>query len=370
MKQLEHLQYCELVLRTRSPLFIGSGDKYAKYSYLFDDKSRQVSIIDEDRLFECLVSAGRRMVDSYEAFVLGRHGGMESFFRNNRFSPADISRVTRYKVSAADALIPGESLKDIFAFMRNANGAAYIPGSSLKGALRTALLVERVRAAKKGNWPFHVDAKNQGNRIRLLEGEYLNELNLKLKNGVRANAPINDIMRGVMVSDSETISDDKMILCAKIDVTPQGVTNSINTCRECVRPGTDIRFRLTLDQSVLKGGITMESLRKTIQAYSDAYQQLYLKHFAKADALCDVSYDGALVLGGGAGYFSKTLTYPYLGYEAGFDDALYVMQKFQAKEIAQKHLGAEWMGIAPHMLKCTKYNGKLYPYGVCEVVLE
>lgn len=40
MKELGHLQVYDLILRTRTPLFVGSGKKYVKKEYLFDPKSK------------------------------------------------------------------------------------------------------------------------------------------------------------------------------------------------------------------------------------------------------------------------------------------------------------------------------------------
>ena len=42
MKELGRLQVYDLILKTRTPLFVGSGKKYVKKEYLFDPKGRCV----------------------------------------------------------------------------------------------------------------------------------------------------------------------------------------------------------------------------------------------------------------------------------------------------------------------------------------
>ncbi|MFR6027497.1 MAG: hypothetical protein ACLUMK_13495 [Christensenellales bacterium] len=59
-------------------------------------------------------------------------------------------------------------------------------------------------------------------------------------------------MRGIQISDSR-LHDRNMMLTLKTDSAVNGQTHAINLCRECVAPGTRIRFALTLDQSILKG---------------------------------------------------------------------------------------------------------------------
>ena len=53
MKELGHLQVYDLILRTRTPLFVGSGKKYVKKEYLFDPKGRRASFLKEDAFFSC-----------------------------------------------------------------------------------------------------------------------------------------------------------------------------------------------------------------------------------------------------------------------------------------------------------------------------
>lgn len=369
MKQLGHLQQFEIVLKTRSPLFIGSGSAYCKHEYCYHPGKKIVSILNQDAFFRLLIECN--YIDLYESFVLGQYKNLYDFLgRQCRFSAKQIEQITKYQVSAADAISEHKPLKEIHAFTRDINGNAYVPGSSLKGALRTVLLYDMISSEKKGEWPFTENVSKKSSALmHKLEGSYLNSLSLnKMNSGEIKNDPVNSIMRGISVSDSRLISDSQMILCQKIDVLPDGKQNNLNLCRECVKPCTEIYFTVTLDQSVLKNTITEKTISQAIQKYILFYEKQFVNRFKQPANNAEVNYEHSIVLGGGSGYFSKTLTYAYLGANKGLEESSKIMRTLFSKN--KLHDIDTEIGISPHMLKYTKYEGKLYPYGICEVMIR
>ena len=128
-----------------------------------------------------------------------------------------------------------------------------------------------------------------------------------------------------------------------------------------------MRFKLTLDQSVLRGIITAESLMRSIRTFDSFYEKTYLKHFAAPCNVADFSYDDALLLGGGAGFLSKTLIYPYLGEKEGLHASIDILDSAFRKHY---HKEDRECGISPRTIKYASYGGKLYPYGLCEVKIS
>ncbi len=340
----------ELRLTARSPVCVGGGTSYQKNEYLFDPRTKRVSILDRDAFIALMVHKG--LEDAYEAFILGG-GRLDRFLREQcRLSEAEIGSITRYTVSAADALTAEGPLREIVAFQRDPQGRAYIPGSGVKGALRTAYLVGQI--LKEG-------AAQSG---AFSEARYLNRL---AYNERRREDAVNDLFRGVRVADSAPLPDEAMILAGKVDVTPDGAAHSINLCRECLRPGEEVRFSLTLDQSLLQGRITAEGLRQSIAAFSDYYRKTYLRHFARPAQDSGEDYRDCLLLGAGAGFFAKTVTYPYYGEQRALEKTAQLMQQ---KFRQGRHERDRERGISPHTLKYTRYGGRLYPFGVCGVELR
>lgn len=72
------LQVYNLVLTTRAPLFIGDGKTILKKFYLYDSRTNQVSIFDEEKFFSLLFR--KNLVDPFEKFMLGRFDNLFTFF--------------------------------------------------------------------------------------------------------------------------------------------------------------------------------------------------------------------------------------------------------------------------------------------------
>ncbi len=347
MIQLEHLQVYDLTLTVKTPIFVGSGTCYCKHEYMYDSWNQKVYIVNQDALFTLLLE--RDLIDRYENFILRKDKkNLHSFLKTEcGCSEDDIHSLVQYSLSAKDALKAKESLKEIHAFQRNADGRAYISGSSVKGALRTVYLLHCILADKGRHGEFS-------------EPKYLHTLSCK---GQKKEDALNSIFRGIQISDSIPIGDDSMILAGKYDISTKGNENKVNVCRECVKPGHRIHMKLTLDQSILKGKIKKEILLQSIREFSEYYQKTYVPHF---EAPSTQTMQNCLILGGGAGFFSKTLTYPYYGEQEGLKRVAENMCHFRNHHHEQDKI----LGISPHMMKYTKFGGKLYPFGLCEVDIE
>lgn len=369
MIRSEHLDVYNVRLTTRAPLFIGSGKSYVKKEYVFlsprvtRSPQARVLLLDEHRLFRLLVERNR--IDQYETFMLGAQTDLYQFLTVDcRLTLQEILSLSRCTIDTGDALDASHSLKEIFAFVRDGNDCVYVPGSSLKGAIRTAFLTDAVlREGPEGHTAARLHSKG-------FEGDYINTLSLKKdRDGVAVNDAVNSMFQGIRLSDSLPVSDKAMMLAGKVDADIHGETHRINLCRECIRPGTELRFKLTLDRSVVDPAITGESLLGAIRRFDRFYESCWLKHFTPPRNAADVSYQDALLLGGGAGYPTKTLTYPYLGESAALYEVISVLSQIRAFQ-KHRHDRDREIGISPRTMKYAQYRGKLYPYGLCEVSIS
>ena len=354
MKQLGHLQEYTLTLTTKAPVFVGSGVVYEKMDYIFDAARKTVSFIDQTRFFQLLID--RDLIDKYEFFILNKRptDTIRYFLKNIcKLDTKTINSLIVNRVSAADALDENHSLKEIQAFIRRADGRAYIPGSSLKGCLRTVLLTNMLLRDSNKAEPIN---------IKQLESKYLHTLQITNKQ----SDMVNSVMRGISISDSEPIDEKNMILASKIDSFPDGFENRINVVRQCIAPETKITFRLTLDQNILSGANILTKLREAIRAFDAFYIQEYNSYFAIKKEFEDLFRDDFIVLGGGSGFFAKNLIYPL--YAPNHAKAVETV----SKSMQQKHKHGRDIeyGISPRTFKITEFDRFAYPIGLCQVTIQ
>jgi CRISPR-associated protein Csm5 len=131
-----------LSIQVLSPLHIGDGGRLRRKQ--FARSGNQVVIAEEARLL-ARVQTSPRLLDSFLQFCQNPNQSLEEFLRDYRIQPAEVGYALRAQ---------GAVGVEVYTFVKGADGRPYLPGSSLKGALRSALLraslladPERLRAA-------------------------------------------------------------------------------------------------------------------------------------------------------------------------------------------------------------------------------
>ncbi len=356
-------QNYKVILTTLSPVFIGSGNSIDKSEYLYDKINKQVVIFKRKDLLTGLEQMD--LLDKYCDAVLTSKFSLEKFFYDN-----NVKRYNKWISHRIDssAVVDGEhSLKNILCFIKDAYGVPYIPGSSLKGAIRTAMLNSKIakmnlddekkQLLQTLNYTSKGDLRRKVNSI---EVKAFNTLDRKSGEDNKSNA-VNDIFSKMLISDSEPVENCKLILCDKVDVTLRGEEKTVSSVvRECLPPNTKITFTLSIDTEYF----SIENIRACIAERFESYRKNYLDFFDKADV---DKYTAAnnIVLGGGAGFQSKTVTYELLGKDKGLE----FTRNFMCANFRNgKHENDKI--ISPHTRKTTEYDGKLFDMGVCRIDFE
>lgn len=358
-----HLSTYDLTLITRAPLFVGSGAVIKKTGYLLGNTGNRITVLDTDKLLWHLASNG--FAEQYESFVLSGQTNMYRFLTQEcGLSRSELNGLSLYQVNVANVLDNTHSLKEIRQITRTADNRVYIPGSSLKGALRTALLLGPIAKAAPG------PQEHLYREYKFREGKYTNTL--RYVNDVKGKAvgEVASVLQGIRISDSAPVSNRYITLASKVDAATNGETNKLNVVWECIAPGTELHFKLTLDHSVLDGcffngkrGIDVDIIRSAICDFAAYYRKQYMTKFQKPAGSIDINCPNAIWLGGNAGYFSKTLSYPYWK-----DRALDEVSSYMASSFPRhKHKFDKEHQISPHTLSYAQCGGKLYPMGLCEV---
>lgn len=118
-----------LALECLSPVHIGSGDRLGPLDFVRDG-SRLV-VVDQGKLEQRLMKSPA-LLDAYVRLCESDRPQLADFFRTNRIQAAEVAR---YVLRS-----PGSVGREVFSFIKTPGGGAYVPGSSIRGAIRSALL--------------------------------------------------------------------------------------------------------------------------------------------------------------------------------------------------------------------------------------
>ena len=372
-----YLKTYKVEIRTLAPLFIGEGKTIGKKEYLYS--RGMVLVPDVEKMYRAICK--KRLERQFTDFLMNSSDRRDlgAWMRDCGVTPAEYTPWIRYRLEGGDHLTTGKRPMEILTFYKDAYGFPYVPGSSLKGMLRTILLAYEVMNGSgtglKQSLPEEVKDPGKGrnrNTFLLLEQknletEVFHTLNRTDARGkpVRQTDAVNDCLSGLIVSDSHPLDLKVLTLCQKLDVRLDGTCNGINILRECVKPDTRITFSLTIDETLCPYSI--EEIRKAVDTFSDMYYELFLSRFPHTDR----PSSDTVWLGGGAGYFTKTVVYPLLGRDQGLRTTVDIYRKTMSEKIFNEHGHGKdvRLGISPHILKTTQYQGKSYEMGKCRLMV-
>ena len=362
----EFLQRYKVVLRTLTPVFIGSGERISKKEYIYFSKTKEVLIPNMNSLFSDVLQRG--LEKEFEKYMLHESQPLLVWMRSVGYTEKEIRSLCGLSMDCSDALDNLNRPVAIQRFMKDSLGRPYIPGSSLKGALRTCLLANKILTEKenyknvaaeiRGNNPWKDGRKKyflstEKNTVEKIAFQTLT------KKDDYFNA-LNDELRVLRIVDSNPIPIEQLILCQKVDKGLEKGKNALNILRECLRPGTEVEFDMVIDSKELS--LSKGQIENAIAKVYSFYSEVYVNKFTKMPNRNDCIY-----LGGGCGYGTKTVLNELLD---DSDRVKYVSDMMHSKFPKHGHRNDVRKGVSPHMLKCTRYNGKLYEMGKCSIRIE
>ncbi len=200
-------QKFEIKIETITPVSVTNGDTLSPYTdFVYDEQLEKVHIIDKQKIASAILLADKvndsNLMDEYIQLI-------QNSFQNNR-SEFDLKkfleRHDKLNLNAEDysaiSLIPnGIQLKDrqeIKCIVKDARGA-FIPGSSLKGAIKMTLLYGWFKNVKQGKKAFQQiirEIKNTFEKCRR-DIEYLDGLAQKKRSSYDDRRKIKDIKRNL-----------------------------------------------------------------------------------------------------------------------------------------------------------------------------
>jgi CRISPR-associated protein Csm5 len=324
-----------LTVRILSPVVIGTGERCNPMGFFVADDGR-VWVVDERKFIEVLIERG--LAEGFRIWLEGqlqqnRRPNLKGFFDAKEILGEEKSAEKKTEILQASVayVLPLVSLRQrMLRFnlcLKTPDHRPYIPGSELKGAIRTAVLakmlnddVNLLRQLAQNLRPN----MTRGQMNALWQG---NEWLLLRRNQNDRDAH-NDLFRGIAISDSEPLPTDALRIYAAKRL---NMSRDVTVFVEAIAPNSETKVTLSVacpDRWLQAIGLTDKAgwldwtkLAHALYEHSNAILDFIAKKFparefpqvqAKAQKLKEQNKpDEPLVcLGWGQGFLSITMTEP------------------------------------------------------------
>lgn len=331
-------------IKTLTPLHIGGkeGAILPMEYVLFNQKCYCLS---EDRLSRMLLQ--QNQLDNFLIAIQGNDFNLKSFLKEKGYLNEDFLNCVSLYHSNCNIIFN----REIRPFVRNAYSQAFIPGTSIKGVLRTAIMYAILQKLDSSTRRRLLDdfVKNRlgeykrdprGQRgYRWFQEKFKQWFAQKLDQDIfqrftlrehqKKYDPHTDILRSIKVSDSNPINKDSLnieeikIFSAQSNQSPK----IWSIYAECVPEGVEFEFGLKIDQAILKDfeqrnkttrlGLSFmeiaEIINHPLEAANTMAQELYQeeKEFFSQELRCPklmaLQYKPNLRLGWGSGLLGTSM---------------------------------------------------------------
>ena len=358
------LQFHNIQLEILSPVHIGDGSTISKKEYFYDKFNKKIKIFDIPALFSIFTKKGITAENEMIEYLLDKSNSVELLQLLRKYS-INANEYVRYQLDTSASNEYDLKKREINSFVKDSYGLPYIPGSTLKGLLKSAIISYRIH--------------NDVDLCRNIKNEIIDAVKYDRANkkylAQKINSKIEAIFdseiidketsekkifkgfSGLIVSDSGPITDrNPLILAQKVDYSLEKKRGSLPIYKESLRPGIKVDFSLTLDTHALR--ISVDYIKDAINFYQkEAYNNFY-KEYGRGEESSDIIW-----LGGGAGFTSKTVIYQLFGQDA-YRICNEIFYKTLGEKTYNKHKHYEYRDdMTPHTCKCTIYKDELFDMG-------
>lgn len=260
-----------LVLESISPVHIGSAERGLMEGE-FIKSGKFCYVVDDEKLASALYHWKLNQTFSNE---IANHQGrfrLYNFLKSHsKLSETDLSQIAGYRMELPSSQIVPHNPKP---FIRDGRMRPYMPGTSIKGAIRTAILFSAVKRDPRGVDKLTEYVENRLDDIGRRSGSrrpsrwfienqkkwfaqsFADDVlaHFSLTRGQRRYGPQTNVMRCLKVSDSlNQFNGLRLEQVMLMSVSNGRVYNKNNTIFyvECLSPEARVEFSLTIDQSIL-----------------------------------------------------------------------------------------------------------------------
>ena len=372
-----------MCLRIVTPVNIADGTVLSAKDYLYDAEQQKIYFLNLHEWHKFIFT--HNLLTQYEAYIKDFRNtkNLLNWLQGQGYGIDDVQACVTHAASAeVNTVDPKEkqTLNDVNQHIQQPDGSLYVPGSSLKGVFRTAILYKLLQqkpAVAKRYWGRVQEemAKYNFKPVFLnrltsdLEAELLHTLQLEERG--RAIKPQNAVcsaLRGLQVSDSYASKNIQVAVLQKVDVDLNKKEKPpLSVFRECMLPGSELYFDVKIEKAFMTtlGINSIDDLLQATQKFFEAVLALLQDAFGKRYPQVFTNIDGAnMFLGSNTGFLSKTLLALLAPDAQAAKDTIRVLLDKSFRD--HEHVLRDKI-ISPRTLKCTTCRGELVLMGLAEV---
>ena len=381
------IDHAQLLLTVVSPTNIGGPEKLTTKDYMYNYDAGEVYLLNNYEWFRFL--ARHNKLAEFEAYMqdeMVRPNGRTMYdWAKNAIGASQLTKDTLR--SAIGSIMKSSiynkgrknSLNDITPQIRGANGEVYIPGSSIKGVIDSAIISHMLR----NNKVFRSNVQRELRKVldvykrknaRSLFKDIFKMVNLAILKHIHVltnneGKPFKGILasafRGISISDAMPMGMIQTEVLKKEDsCVEEDGTHDISVHRECILPNQKFSFTVTLDIAMTKEiGITsVDQVLAILQEDFDATHKLLASKFKKVNPSVFKALDSAnAYIGSNTGFIQKTIIM------AAFTDdektGIDIIRAILDVNFQKAKHDSKDKFMAPRAIKLVKWNGNYYEMG-------
>ena len=381
------IDHAQLSLTIVSPTNIGGPEKLMTKDYMYNYDAGEVYLLNNYEWFRFL--ARHNKLAEFEIYMqneMVRPNGRTMYdWAKNTIGASQLTKdvlgpaISSIMKSSIYNEGRKNSLNDITPQIRGANGEVYIPGSSIKGVIDSAIISHMLRNNKafRSNVQRELrkvlDVYKRKNARSLFKDIFkmVNQAIIKHIHVLTNNEgkPLKGILasafRGISVSDAMPMSAIQTEVLKKEDsCVDEDGTHEISVHRECILPNQMFSFTVTLDTAITKEiEITsVDQVLEILQEDFNATHDLLASKFKKVSSSIFKALEPAnAYIGSNTGFVQKTIIMAAFtdDEKTGIDIIKAILDvNFQKAEHDSKD-----RFMAPRAIKLVKWNGHYYEMG-------
>ena len=386
------IDHAQLSLTIVSPTNIGGPETLTTKDYMYNYHTGEVYLLNNYEWF-CFLERHNKLAE-FEAYMqneMVRSNGRTMYdwaiqvLGKSQLTREALGPAVRSVMKAA-AYNQGlkNSLNDIIPQIRGVDGRVYIPGSSIKGVIDSAIISHMLRTNSKFRssvqqqledllYKYSVN-KNDKRRAKREISSILRKVNDLITNQIsvlvdKNSRPFKGILasafRGISVSDamSNNIIQTEVLKKEDAGVDEDG-THAISVNRECILPNQTLSFTLTLDTAITKEiGITnIDQVLEILQQDFDATHELIISKFTKVNPSVFKALEPAnAFIGGNTGFIQKTVI--MAAFTDDINKGVEVIRALLDVNFQKAGHDRKDKFMAPRAIKLVKWNGHYYEMG-------